>query len=391
LRLLCILLPHFPLRCEVLRGSIPDTTLAAVTYAVGSQKLILDYSPELHGLQRDMPVQQALSMHGEIELVYADMPYYWSVFNEVLDALELVSPLVEGRDLGEAHIGLDGLQHLYPTDDALISAVRGVIPEAVEVRFGIAGNKFLAYLVARDTQEGYQSLSEGVSGFLRDLSCDLLPISMRSKDRLHDFGLHTLGQVAALPIAHLQAQFGPEGKRIWELANGDDDTPLHPRITDELIEESTSLTSVTVSLDILLMTFEAMLAHVFARLESRGLGIRDITLWTRSWLAEYWERRIIFKEPVMNAKVVLSRFRQIMESSPQSGPVEQLGLRITGVGHAVGRQRSIFPEVRSNDQLFGDVKQLELHLGAPQLFKVKELEPWSRIPERRYMLTPLNR
>jgi len=391
MRLLCVRLPHFPLRCEILRRPDMGETPAAVTYAVGSQKLVLDHSPELPGLQRDMPVQQALSRHGEIELIYADMPYFWSVFNEVLDGLELVSPLVEGRDLGEVYIGIDGLQHLYPGDDAMIGTVRQAIPEVMQARFGIAGNKFLASLAARDAQADYRALSGDVAGFLRDLPCDLLPISLKSQARLHDFGLHTLGQVAALPAAHLQAQFGPEGKRIGELVRGDDDTPLYPRVTDELIEESTSLTSVTVSLEILMMTFEAMLSHVFARLESRGLGIRDITLWTRSWLAEYWERRIVFKEPVMSARTVLSRIRQVMEASPQAGPVEQLGLRVTGIGRAVGRQRSIFPDVRSKDQLFSDVTQLELHLGAPQLFKVKELEPWSRIPERRYTLTPLNR
>jgi len=362
-----------------------------VTYTAGSQKLILDYSPELQGLQRGMPIQQALSLHGEIELVYADMPYYWSVFNEILDGLELVSPLVEGRELGEAYIGLDGLQHLYPSDDSLVNAAREAVPKVMGARFGIAENKFLARLVASSTQEKYRALSGDVGTFLQDWPCDLLPVSMRNKGRLHDFGLHTLGQAAALSAAQLQAQFGPEGKRIWELVHGKDDTPLYPRITDEPIEESTALTSVTVSLDILLMAFEAMLAGVFPRLESRGLGIRDITLWTRSWLAEYWERRIVFKEPAMNVKTVLSRIRQVMEGTPQTGPVEQLGLRVTGLGHAVGRQRSIFSEVRSKDQLFSDVKQLELHLGAPQLFKVKELEPWSRIPERRYTLTPLSR
>jgi DNA polymerase-4/protein ImuB len=33
---------------------------------------------------------------------------------------------------------------------------------------------------------------------------------------------------------------------------------------------------------------------------------------------------------------------------------------------------------------------LEFRLGGPQLYRIKEVEPWSRIPERRYALIPLS-
>ncbi len=392
MNLLCILLPHFPLRCEILRRPELENTPLALVHGVGAQKVILDHAPELTGLGRDMPLTQALSRHGETALLPADIPHYWSVFNAILDALELRSPLVEGADLGEVYVGLDGLERLYPDREGVVRAMREAIPVAIEARYGIAENKFLARLGARDGgHEGYQTISGGGKAFLHDLPVDLLPVSLQSRARLHAFGLKTLGGVAALSAAQLQAQFGPEGKRIWALAQGRDETPFCPRVMAEPIEESTTLTSPIVSLDILLTAFEALLSPVFARLAAKGLGIRCIVPWTRTWLSEYWERRVYFKEPAMNCRAVLRRLRQVMESAPQAGPVEQLGLRITGLGQAPGRQQSIFSEVRSKDQLFNDVKQLELHLGAPQLFQIKELEPWSRIPERRYTLTPLNR
>ena len=55
---------------------------------------------------------------------------------------------------------------------------------------------------------------------------------------------NTLGQVAALPPSPLLSQFGPEGKRIHELAKGQDDTPLYPRMMERFIEESATLSSV---------------------------------------------------------------------------------------------------------------------------------------------------
>jgi DNA polymerase-4 len=388
MKILSVLLPNFALRCEVRKGCP-----AVITYSVGSQKLVLDYSPELEGLSIDMPLQQALSKHGEVELIQADIPRYWSVFNEILDGLETKSPLVEGLELGQAYLDLDGMQLIYPDDQAVVKSVREVIPAQFGVRMGIAEGKFLAYLSALYSPPDldYKILTGDVEGYLRDLSCDVLPVSLKSKSKLHDFGLHKLGQIVSLPPGPIQAQFGPEGKRIWELARGYDDTPLYPRCTEEVIEENTTLSSVTVSLEALLVTWEALLSRAFVRFGPKGMGVRSINLWTRSWTAQHWERDIQFKEPAMNVRSVISRIKQVIESYPQPGPVERLGIKVTGLGHQSGKQKSLFTELRAQDHLMDDIKQLELRMGSPQVFKIKEVEPWSRIPERRYALTPLSR
>ena len=391
MRILCVLLPHFSINCEKLRHQDFTEHPLIITAAVGSQKLVLDYSPKLKGLQRDMPLQQVLSLQGEAELIHADIPYYCSVFNGILDSLEKTSPLVEGTDLGNIYIGLDGLQLIYGNDDVLVKAVHTAIPDIFDVRIGIAEDKFPAYLAAWNSPAvSYKILTGDITAFLYDLTCDLLPVSLKSKEKLHSFGLHKLGQIATLSPGPMQAQFGPEGRRIWELANGHDDTPLYPRLTEETIKESTTLSSMTASLDVIMVSIEAMLSRAFVRFEPKGMGIRSVNLWTCTWLGEHWEKNIQFKEPALNTKTALSRIRLIMENSPQPGPVEQLGMKITGLGRPNGRQKSLLSDVRNKDNLLDDVKQLEFRLGGTQLYKIKEIEPWSRIPERRYALIPLS-
>jgi DNA polymerase-4 len=393
MRMLCILLPHFPLMCEVREQPDIRERPAVVTLAEGSQKLVLDYSPGLEGLQPGMTLQQALARYGEARLLHADLPRYWSVFDEILDALEERSPLVEGAELGCVYIGLDGLQLLYPDDAALAAAMREAVPEIFSPRMGMAGNKFLAYLAARRCPSGgHQVLPDAeAAAFLRGLPCEVLPVSVKTRDRLHDFGIDTLGQLAAMPPGPLQAQFGEEGMMIWELARGEDDTPLYPRGSRETIEESAALASVTVSLEAILVAVEELLARAMSRDGSRGRGIRGLTLWTRTWGAEHWERGIQFKEPAMDIRTAVARIRQVLESYPQPGPVEQVGLKITGLGYPRGRQRSLFSKIRAKDHLMDDIRQLEFRLGNPQVFTVKEVEPWSRIPERRYALRPADR
>jgi DNA polymerase-4 len=286
---------------------------------------------------------------------------------------------------------VDGLQLIYPDDDALVNAARGVVADFAPL-IGIAANKFLASLAARySPPDGYKVLMGNVDVFLKDLSSDILPVSLKSRSKLRDFGLATLGQVAALPPGPFQSQFGPEGKRIWELSKGIDATPLYPRFMEEAIEESAVLPSVTVSLDAILVAVEALLANIFNGHALKGRGIRSLTLWTRSWNAEHWERTINFKEPAMAVRSAVARLKRVLEDYPQPGPVEQAGIKINGLGYPRGRQKSLFSDIRAQEHLAEDIKQLELKLGNPQVYKVKEVEPWSRIPERRYALTPTNR
>jgi len=392
MKILCLLLPHFPLKCELLRKPDIKGRSVIITRTSASQKLVLDFSPGLDGLQADMPLQQALARHGEAELLSEDFPYYRSAFNGLLDTVESISPLVEGTEMGCVYIGADGLQLIYPDDESLIDAVFHVVTDVFTPQVGVGSNKFLAYLAARRcSPDGRYILTGDVISFLRELSCDVLPVSMKSREKLRLFGLHTLGQVAALPPGPLLSQFGTEGKRIHDLARGHDDTPLYPRMMEKAIEESITLSSVTVSLETLLVTLEGIVNKVFNRIGRIGLGIRSMNIWTQTWNAEHWERAIRFKQPALDTRTVINRIRQVMEEYPQPGPVEQLGLVISRLGFPGGRQNSLFREVRSQAHLMEDIRQLELRLGKAQVYRVKEVEPWSRIPERRYVLAPTNR
>jgi len=390
-RILCVLIPHFPLRCEILRYPDIKNCPAVITYGSGSRKLVLDYSPELKDLRRDIPLQQALARYDRVELIQASIPYYWSTFNKLLNEMEDISPLVEGSEPGTAYLGVDGLQLIYPDDGRLIGAVREVLPETFAAQIGIAGSKFPAYLAAfYSPPHGNKVLTGDISEFLRDISCDVLPVSMRTKSKLRDFGIHTLGELTTLPGGPLQSQFGPEGKKIRDLARGHDDMSLYPRLMEESIEENVSLPSVTTSLEAILVVMETLLLKVFARFSFKGLGIQSLVLWTRSWESEHWERKIQFKEPAMDMKIAVSRIKRVLENFPQSGPVEEVGVRVIRLGFPRGRQKSLFSEVRGREHLLEDIRQLELRQGNPQVFKIKEVEPWSRIPERRYALTPID-
>jgi len=198
MRILCVFTPPFPDQLRKTEAPRPGIAPGHHYAAVGSQKLVMDYSSELKGLQREMPLQQALSLHGAAELIHADIPYYVSAFNKILDALDERSPLVEGADLGDIYIGLDGLQLLYGSDDALVSA--SMLPSRRFSRRISVSRKQIHCISGGFFQHpgSCKILTGDTAAFLKDLNCDLLPVSLKSKEKLHQFGLHTLGQAAAL-------------------------------------------------------------------------------------------------------------------------------------------------------------------------------------------------
>jgi DNA polymerase IV len=391
MQILCVLIPHFPIQCEVQKNPSLKDCPAIVTYSAGSQSLVLDWSDGLKGIQPDMPLQQALSLHGEAGLISADMIYYSDVFEHLLVGLENVSPLVEGAEPGCAYLGMKGMQLFFGTNEALVDAARLVIPKTFEARIGIADGKFPAYLAAQYSPPGgFRIFNENSDSFLKDLPCDILPISLKSKQKLRDFGLRTLKQLSALQVGPLQSQFGPEGKRILELARGIDTTPLYPRNTKDVIEMSTEMPSATVAMEAILAGVESLLSAIFAQDALNGKGICGLLLWANISGSGHWEQHIKFKEPYIHVKNTLSRIRQVLEIHPPPGPVEDLGIRVTALGWHPGKQTNLFADIRAQDHLLNDIKQMEVRLGGPQVFKIKEIEPWSRIPERRQALVPIN-
>ncbi len=386
------MIPHFHLGCETALNPDLRGRRLLVVYGAGSRKAVLDWSPALERISKDMPLQQALAVDDKVELIQSDLPLYQSVFHRIVTGLEsCISPLVEGFEPGIIYLDAGGLEFIYPDDECLVRAIRGMLPDVFRVHIGIAGGKFPAYLAALSSPpDGYRVLDDDTQ-FIRKLSCDVLPVPAKDKAKLHEFGIHTLGQLADFPAGPLQSQFGLEGVRMTELAQGIDTTPLVPGKAEELIEESVMLNSVTTSIDTLLVTIESMLSGVFNRIMEKGMGIHDLVLWTRTFGAEHWERIIRFKEPSMNLKNALVRVKRVLENYPQPGPVEQAGIRVVRLGYPRGKQNNLFAEIRSKNHLMEDIRQLELRQGNPQVFTLREVEPWSRIPERRYALMPAGR
>lgn len=371
--------------------------------AHASRRVVLDFSPVLTGLSVDMPLQAAISRCKDASLIDSDLPYYQDTFVHILGNLEKVVPAVEDAGLGCAYLDVAGLEGIYGGRDGLSKAISEAIPGAFHAQIGIAQSKFPAYVAAtvpiyRDGQS--VEVSTETKDFLKDYPVNILPVSWKTIERLRGFGLERLGQVAALDIGPLQAQFGREGQMIWYLANGIDSRTLLPRRSAETLTEHLTFPAPTATLEVILMAVESLLLRAFAGPLLKGrcarLAVLSGQVGGTMHRARTWQRRIAFKEPAGSKSRALFAIKSSFESITLPGPLEDLNLLLSGLTGETGRQESLIRDMRQSrlEELTEALQQLEARLGNPgkvgTIFQVRSLETWSRIPERRQALTPFS-
>ena len=386
----CVLITHFPLKVALLRQpDLRDRPLLIVSQH-GSKSVVLDRSPEARDTSVGMPLDLALGRCPYAAIVEADASAYREAWVRILDALGQRSPIIEDADIGLAYVDLRGLDRLYGSQATLLAAVLNSVPQAFRPRVGVAQGKFPAYAAAlRAEANSVTRVSVDVAAFLAPFPVSLLPTSWGMKERLTGFGLESMGDVARLPFSAMQGEFGKEGARLWRLANGQDDEPLIPRKHEETVTHETAFAAPTASLSAILVVLESLLLQAFSNPRLRGRFARVVLLQGHVTDKPSWSKRVAFHEPVGDKDRALFTLRSKLEGLTLPGPLETLSLTLSELTGEAGRQESLFRDVRRRAYLDHALRQLQARLGghAP-IYQIREVEPWSRIPERRRALVP---
>jgi nucleotidyltransferase/DNA polymerase involved in DNA repair len=378
---------------EVLRRPAWDGRPLVLGSAPGERKVVALCSPEAEGagIRPGLPLREVVAFCPEAVVVQPDPVRVASVLEEVLARLQRVSPSVE---LAGERIFLDlrGLAALYYHDlRRLGQAIRAAVPPLLRPRIGVAGGKFAAAIVARKAEPARMCLVRihRTANFLAPLSIRYLPLEADVLERLDLLGLRTIGELANLPFAAVQAQFGKAGARAWRLANGQDDEPIVPRGYTPSAHASLRFDDPVASVEAVIAALDQLLAHVFANPVLRGRVVRQARL--RALLSDgtSWERLLTFKEALAGratARLALKAKLELPNGLPPA-PVEEIFLELMGLGGEVAKQPGLFiARARQDGQIVEAARQLRARYGDVPLFHAVEMEPWSRIPERRWTL-----
>jgi nucleotidyltransferase/DNA polymerase involved in DNA repair len=392
-RVVCVWLPHFPVAIERRKSRALNRQPVIIGETAEQRGAVLDCSAEAEGqgVRAGIPLRQALGLCPSAFFLPPDLPRYGDSFDQILRALETISPLVDPASLGCAFVGLDGLNGHYRDEmalgDALAQAVRnasGLIPSV-----GLAEGKFTARVAAVVSAPGEVCLvPRGQERrFLAPIDVSLLPCSRDTLRHLQLFGLRTMGDLAALPAGAVQAQFGAEGRRIWELAQGIDREPLRPLRREESVREHLAFYAPLISREALVTAGRQLLTRLLGQPAMRGRAARRMML--RALLSDgrCWERAITFREATADQEQMLCVLKSAIEAAPLTAPIEEVSIELSGLTARTGKQEGFFVgNGRQRRQVAESIRQLKARYGRSPVAQVVEVEPWSRIPERQHAL-----
>jgi DNA polymerase-4/protein ImuB len=121
----------------------------------------------------------------------------------------------------------------------------------------------------------------------------------------------------------------------------------------------------------------------------RGRGARQARLQLLLEGNRSWERTVALKGTVGEPHDLYRTLRFRLAGLTLDGAVEEIVLELAGLSDIYARQEQLFgSELKRRQQrsLSEAARQLKQRYGATPLYRVMGIEPWSRIPERRWGL-----
>ncbi|HEV8382719.1 MAG TPA: hypothetical protein VGQ29_14115 [Gemmatimonadales bacterium] len=436
----CVWIPLFPLRCEEARheglSAYPTALLAPDT----TRKLWQVSSLARHaGVKPGMTVSQAIGLCPTLRLIEPDPVHYDDCFARLLAALNEISPVVESGELGLAYVGADGLEGIYGAPEKIVGAIQMRIAECglrnfsesidqqtispgnsafrnphSAIRLGFALGKFTAWVAASRSKPGAAVIVPAgrEREYLASQPIAVLPLDADIHRRLRQLGIRTLGALAAIPEAAITAQFGAVGRRLWRLAAGRVAEPVEGRVAPEPIVAALTFFTPVGERELLARSLDQLIGRALkhprrigwrvhalrlrADLErggiveddGRGAACCAPTIPTnRSWLVN-----VLLKDPTADAARIAAPLKIRLEQSPPTGAVERLILEFTAFAPGTTElqlfARDSAAAARAGQQraLRHAAREVRMRVQRATLYHVIEVQPWSRLPERRYAL-----
>lgn len=410
---ICVLYPRFELLAALGDRRALLTEPVALAPEAGREQVVGEVSApaEAFGVVRGMRLGEAMSRCGSLRLVPPDPEGVRSLWNRVLDLLEGIGAAVESDRAGAAYFESGGLEGLHGGGlPGVISAARRAL--GVGARFGAAPSRFVAQAAALQARPRRRPRAAGAplrgksgdpvfmsgailveKGSVGDYLAPFPVALLRTRPELEalpelfeQLGIRTLGELADLPARAVAERFGHPGLLALDLARGRDQ-PLEPRRPVEPVSERLDLPEAASGQQ-LERALELLIARVLARRERRGRSLRALAVSARFVAGGTWRTSVTLRRASADSDRIRLALAPKLADLP--APSESLALEVEAFGPPAQDQGRLLDEAAAvrRGRLGEAVRQARQAAGADAALRVLDLDPESRIPERRAVLAP---
>jgi len=241
-----------------------------------------------HGIQPGMPVELARRLCPRLRVIPPDSSRTEAAHRELQQAIRPFAPVWESIRPGSLFLDLTGTQRLFgqPIDTAARLERELTGKWGWHSQIGLAMNKLVSHLAATTLEKPPQMrsiYSGSEQAFLAPLPATLLPGLNRMQashilHRLDDLNLRTLGSIAGVSVAQLEAVLGTAAAVLHEWALGIDHSPVRPSVEQPLIEQSLTLNPDEIDDHVLLGRLSLLLERICATLRQQRRVCRRLSL-----------------------------------------------------------------------------------------------------------------
>lgn len=389
MRIACIFLPHFYIQVEklvnpdledrpVIMGGSPDN---------GQHVVDCSEEAEAQGVYPGMALREAYYLCPDA--VVLDLKnHYGRVWEDMLFALGAFSLHIEAESPGVAYLDITKALAIYKSERAVADAIIREMAESscLRARIGIGNSRFIARQAAMCAWDTLIIEPGGEKDFLSLLPASCLPLEEKDREHLTLLGLSTLGKVGGLTKKALISQFGPDGRTLWDMANGvDDKKPVPKRESPICLErEFTSELPLETSGE-MMSVIVPMVGELSGELSMIGMSCRKIGLTLRLENRTVIERTFVMKKPTARPAPMLMRLSECLGALALDSPVISITITVPDPALPQRNQENLFWRRSAfAERLEGIRAYFNARYGDNPLMRIEEAETYTRLPERRF-------
>jgi DNA polymerase-4 len=260
------------------------------------------YEARAFGVHSAMPLRTAARLCPSGVFLHVDGGKYQRASREVMAILRRFTPLVQPISIDEAFLDVTGSRALFGDGEAIARAIKSAVREEVGLTasVGVASTKLVAK-IGSDLRkpDGLVVVRPGEeAAFLAPLPISRLwGVGDKTAAALREFGVRTIGDLAALPPDALERRFGKHGAALVARAHGVDADPVATGEPAKSIGHEHTFGRDTSEPEKIERTLLGMADGVAWRLRAAGLKAATITLKLRDSSFTTISRQTTLDEP----------------------------------------------------------------------------------------------
>lgn len=293
------------------------------------------YEARTYGLHSGMPLATAYRLCPHAIFIEGSFHRYREASHKFMNILADFSPYLEPMGLDEAYLDVTGFESIHGSIYKMAQTIKQRVKQEIGicVSIGIASNKVVAKVASELSKpDGLLEVADGEErSFLAPLPISRLPgAGEKTEQVLREWGIHTIGHLAAMSLSTLKSRFGAFGEVLHRHANGVGSSAVEPPAAAKSISRETTFDEDTGNHFLLQATLRYLSERVGASLRRQDKQAKCVTIKLRYADFTTITRSCTLSQSESTDKVIFDTAMKLLEKaiSHQKQPVRLIGVGV---------------------------------------------------------------